>query len=90
MKKITIAIATATSLALAACGGSGDDALGDGIDVRDAEAVTHRAVRRAAAALDEDAVLLGPADDVPHDEEVAAEAELGDECQFVVELAAHL
>ena len=29
MKKITIAIATATSLSLAACGGSGDDALGD-------------------------------------------------------------
>ena len=64
--------------------------LRDGIDVRDAEAVTHGAVCRAAATLHEDAVLLGPAHDVPHDEEVAAEAELRDQPQFMIELMTHL
>ncbi len=65
-----------------------EEAAGDGIDVGDGEAVADGAVGGAAAALHEDAVFSSPADDVPDDEEVAAEAEFFDEAQLVIELLA--
>ncbi len=54
----------------------------------DAERVADGGVGCGAAPLDEDALLAGEVDDVPDDEEVAAEAELGDDAQLVVELVA--
>ena len=55
----------------------------DGIDVGDAQAVRHeRAGARAAARADGDAVLLGVADEVPDDEEVAREVHLLDDAQL--------
>ena len=59
-----------------------------GIDRRDAEAVAHGAVGRAAAALHEDVVLPAVIDDVPDDEEVAGEIELLDEIEFARDLRA--
>src|SRR5210317_856247 len=56
----------------------------------DAERVADGGVGGGAAALDEDALLAGEVHDVPDDEEVAAEAELGDDAQLVVELVADL
>ena len=49
----------------------------DGVDGGDFEGVTDDGVCGGAAALDEEAILLAVADDVPDDEEVAREAELG-------------
>src|SRR6202043_1397667 len=45
------------------------------IDRRDAEAITDRAVGRAAAALDHDVVLAAEIDDVPDDQEISGEPE---------------
>ena len=55
----------------------------DRIDVGDAQRVRdQRAGARAAARPDGDAVLLGPVDEVPDDEEVAREAHLLDDAQL--------
>ena len=64
MKKLSFAIVGAASLALAACGGQGDDALGDNIeDNYDAaadnlEAMADNAVGNEAAALENQADAL--------------------------------
>ena len=60
-----------------------------GVDRRDAERIADGAVRGRAASLTEDATLATEADDVPDDEEVAGEVELGDDGQLVLELPAH-
>jgi hypothetical protein len=57
------------------------------IDRGDRERVADRAVRRRAAALDQDLLLLAEAHDVPHDEEVALERELLDQRQLLLDLA---
>src|SRR5437588_13065008 len=44
-----------------------DQIVADRIDRRDAEAITNRTVRRAAAALNHDVVLATEIDDVPND-----------------------
>ena len=56
-----------------------------GIGLGDAERVTHRAVRRAAAALAEDVGPIAELDEVPHDEEVAGEPEVLDDVELVVD-----
>ena len=58
-----------------------------GVGVGDAEGVADRAVGGAAPALAEDVVAPAELDDVPHDEEVAGEAERLDEVELVVDLA---
>ena len=59
----------------------------DGIDIGDAETVANGAIGGTATALAKDATLfLGPAHEVPDDEEVAGESELGDESEFMIEL----
>ena len=64
MKKLSFAIVGAAALALAACGGPGDDALGDNIeDNYDAaadnlEAMADNAVGNEAAALENQADAL--------------------------------
>jgi hypothetical protein len=64
MKKLSFAIVGAAALALAACGGQGDDALGDNIeDNYDAaadnlEAMADNAVGNEAAALENQADAL--------------------------------
>ncbi len=58
----------------------------DGVDGGDFERVADDGVGGAAAALDEDVVALAELDDVPHDEEVAGEAELFDERELVLGL----
>ena len=62
----------------------------DRIDGRDFECITDGRVRRRAAPLHQNAVLLAVADDVPHDEEVAGKAELGDQREFALNLRARL
>ena len=63
--------------------------VGDRIDVRDAQAVgDERARARAAARPDGDAVVLGVADEVPHDEEVAREVHLRDDAELELEARA--
>ena len=49
----------------------------DGVDGGDFEGVTDDGVCGGAAALDEEAFAMAEVDDVPDDEEVAGEAELG-------------
>ena len=58
----------------------------DGVDGGDFERVADGGVGGGAAALDEDVVALAVADDVPDDEEVAGEAEFGDEGELVIDL----
>ena len=58
----------------------------DGVGVGDAEGVTDRRVGRRPPPLAEDVVAPAELDDVPHDEEVAGEAELLDHVQLVVDL----
>src|SRR5687768_17832470 len=58
----------------------------DGIDRRDAEAVGDRRVGGAAAALGEDAKPAGELHRVPHDEKESGEAELPDDRELVLEL----
>ncbi len=60
----------------------------DRIHGGDAERVAHRAVGGRAAPLDENSLLAAKAHDVPHDEEVALEFELPDQCQLALDLAA--
>ena len=62
----------------------------DGIARGDAEAIAHHAVRRAAAALHEDALRFAVVHEIPDDEKVAAEPEPRDEPEFVFELRAFL
>ena len=50
----------------------------------------HRTGAGTAAGTDADAVLLGPVDEVGHDEEVAGEAHLHDDAGFEVGPGAHL
>ena len=45
----------------------------DRIDRRDAETITNRAVRRAAAALHHDVVFAAEIDDVPNDQKITGE-----------------
>ncbi len=60
----------------------------DGVDGGDAEGVADGAVGGGTASLAEDALFAGEADEVPDDEEVAAEAELFDEREFLFDLLA--
>ena len=56
------------------------------IEVRDAEHIRHHASRgRTAARSDRNSALLGVMDEVPDDEEIAGEAELFEDTQFVIE-----
>ena len=63
-----------------------EEAEGDGVGVGDAEGEAHRGVGRRAPALAEDVGSRAEVDDVPHDEEVAGEAQLVDEVELTVEL----
>ena len=56
------------------------------VGLGDAEGEAHRRVGRRPAALAEDVGATAELDDVPHDEEVAGEAELLDDRQLVVDL----
>ena len=58
----------------------------DGIHRRDAEAVADGAVGGRTAPLAEDPVAVREAHDVPDDQEVAGEPELGDEREFMLQL----
>ena len=60
----------------------------DRIDRRDAEAVAHGAVGRAAPPLHQDVVLPAEIDDVPDDEEIAGERELLDQIELARNLRA--
>ena len=53
---------------------------------RNSERITNSAVRRRAAALDEDVVLQAELNDVPNDQEVTFEAQLFDERQLALDL----
>ena len=56
------------------------------VGVGDAERVADRRVRRRAPPLAEDVGSPAELDDVPHDQEVAGEAELLDDLQLVLDL----
>jgi hypothetical protein len=58
----------------------------DGIDRGDAEHIADRAVRRRAAALNEDSFAPAELDDLPDDEEVSGETELRDDGELVIKL----
>ena len=60
-----------------------------GVDGGDGQRMADGAVRCGAAPLAEDAPLAGEARDVPDDQEVAGQIELGDDGELVLELAAH-
>src|SRR4051812_20177308 len=60
--------------------------LRDGIDRGDAERVTHDAVRRRAAALDERATLAAPFANIPDDQEIAGEPQLVDQRELLLNL----
>ena len=60
------------------------------IDGGDAEAVADRAVRGRTPALGEDATGLAKLHEIPHDEEVPGEAQLGDDREFLLDLRAGL
>ena len=57
----------------------------DRIGLGDPEGVAHRAVRRAPPPLAVDVLVAAELDDVPHDEEVAGEAEVLDDVELVVD-----
>ena len=61
-----------------------------GIDLGDAEAITHRGVRRRAAPLTEDAATARERDQIVHGEEIGFVTELGDEREFVLDQRAHI
>ena len=68
----------------------GDEALEQQVDLGridrgDAEAVAHRRIGRRAAALAQDVLAAGEADDVVHGEEIARVVELADQAQFLVQ-----
>ena len=60
----------------------------DRVDCRDAKRITDGAVGRGAAALAEDSVLFGETNQVPDDQEIAAEPEFVDELEFALDLLA--
>ena len=61
------------------------------VEVGDAQCVRHdRPGGRSAAGTDPDALVLRPADEVGHHEEVAREAHLADDADLVLGLLAHL
>ena len=63
----------------------------DRVHVGDGQAVGHGAAGRAPPArADPDAVVLGVLDQVPHDQEVRAEAHVGDDLELVAEAVGHL
>src|SRR5437764_214505 len=66
-----------------------DKIIADRIDRGDAEAITNRAVRRAAAALDHDVVFAAEIDDVPDDQKIAGKSEPLDETEFFFQLSFH-
>ncbi len=59
------------------------------IDRRDSQAITDRAVRRAAAALHHDVVFPAEINDVPDDQKIAGEPEPLDQAQLLLELPLH-
>src|SRR6266699_6600747 len=59
------------------------------IDGSNAEAITNRAVRGASPTLHHDVVFAAKIYDVPDDQKIPRESELGDERQFFFELAFH-
>ena len=61
----------------------------DRIDGGDAERVADGRVGRRAAPLHQDAAATAVVDDVPDDEEVAGQLELGDELQLALDLRRH-
>ena len=61
-----------------------------GIDLGDAETEAHRRIGGRAAALAQDLLRAGIADDVVYGEEVGRVCELRDQRQFVLERGAHL
>ena len=72
----------------------GDEALEQqivqaGIDLGDAEAKAHRRVRRRAATLAENILRARIADDVVDGEEIGRVAQLGDQCELMLEVLAH-
>src|SRR5439155_9257222 len=60
------------------------------IDCSDSERVTHSAVRRRAAALNEDVVFQAELDDVPNNKEIAVKTQLPDERELALDLAPRL
>ncbi len=60
----------------------------DGVDGGDAEGVADGGVGGGTASLAQDALFAGETDEVPDDEEVAAEAEFFDEREFLFDLLA--
>src|SRR5207302_2685158 len=56
------------------------------IDRRNSEAITDRAVGRAAATLDHNVVLAAEIDDVPDNQEISGEPEFNDERELFLEL----
>ena len=60
-----------------------------GINRCDAEAITNRAVGRAAAALHHNVMLATEIDDVPNDQEISGESELLNKRQFLLQLTLH-
>ena len=60
------------------------------IDRRNPEAITNRAVRGAAPALDHDIVFATEIDDVPDDQKITGKLELRNKCKFFLELVLHL
>ena len=66
-----------------------DQMVADRIDRRDSEAITNRAVRRAAAALHHDVVFPAEINDVPDDQKITGESEPLDQAQFLLDLPLH-
>ena len=64
-----------------------NEMIADRIDRRDAEAITNRAVRRAAASLHHDVVLPAEIDDVPDDQKITGKPELLNQGQLFFQLA---
>ena len=60
------------------------------IDCSDSKRVTHSAVRRRAAALNEDVVFQAELDDVPNNKEIAVKTQLPDERELALDLAPRL
>ena len=66
-----------------------EEVVGDGVQVGYVEGVGHQgAGRRAAPRTDRDGLVLGPLDEVGHDQEVAGEAHAGDDLQLLIQTPA--
>src|SRR6266566_6590768 len=61
-----------------------------GIDRRDPETITDRAVRSATAALHHDVVLAAKVHNVPDDQKIAGKSQLRNEREFLLKLPFHL